>query len=265
MVPGIERTPPSSSRDGDELRAFFGLERRLLELLSTRVVRCTHGVAYLDDDFPTRYYSNFLLADRGLEDATADFLIEEADEVLEDRAHRRIRVRDEGEVPERSAEMFAQRGFEASREVVMRHARSPDRAGPLAVEELPFDGVSSLILETYEEDAASDQDFTQQHRKFERAIGARFFASRVDGELAGLCELHRNGVDAMVENVVTLERFRGRGVARSIVLRAIEAARDAGAARVFIVADDEDWPKELYARLGFDAIGQERIFTKAPI
>jgi predicted N-acetyltransferase YhbS len=60
-----------------------------------------------------------------------------------------------------------------------------------------------------------------------------------------------DGLDAQVENVDTLEEFRGRGVARSVVLRAVEAARDADAEHVFIVADDADWPRDLYARLGF--------------
>jgi GNAT superfamily N-acetyltransferase len=93
-------------------------------------------------------------------------------------------------------------------------------------------------------------------------IGAQFFTASVAGEPAGLCELHRDATDAMVENVFTLERARGHGVARSVVLRAIEVARDEGAGHVFIVTDDDDWPKELYARLGFDRIGRELVFTK---
>jgi ribosomal protein S18 acetylase RimI-like enzyme len=71
-----------------------------------------------------------------------------------------------------------------------------------------------------------------------------------------------DGLDAQVENVDTLEEFRGRGVARSVVLRAVEAARDADAEHVFIVADDADWPRELYARLGFDRVGRTRQFTR---
>ena len=149
----------------------------------------------------------------------------------------------------------------------MFHRRTPDRVGSLSVEQRSFGEVSPLILETYREDAVSpaemDEPFTAQHGKFERAFGARFFLARIDGDPAGLCELHMHGSDAMVENVVTLERFRGRGVARSVILRAIDVARDEGARRVFIVADADDWPKELYARLGFDRIGWELGFTKA--
>jgi hypothetical protein len=38
------------------------------------------------------------------------------------------------------------------------------------------------------------------------------------------------------------------------VIRAAEEARLAGAEFVFLVADDDDWPKELYRRLGFDPL-----------
>jgi hypothetical protein len=48
------------------------------------------------------------------------------------------------------------------------------------------------------------------------------------------------------------------------VLAAVGAAREAGAARTNIVADGDDWPKQLYVRLGFDTIGSEAAFLKAP-
>jgi GNAT superfamily N-acetyltransferase len=261
---GSGGTSLTSSRDGEDLAAFFDLERRLLDLLSTRVAPSPFGVGYLDDEFPTRHYSNFLLVDRGLDDASADRLIQEADRVLADRAHLRIVIRDEG-VGAALGPTFAQRGLEASHDVVMVHRRSPDRPGALPVAQRTFDDVASLILETYRQEGTSPalaDHFTQQHGKFERVIGARFFTASVAGEPTGLCELHGDATDAMVENVFTLERARGHGVARSVVLRAIEVARGEGARRVFIVTDDDDWPKELYTRLGFDRIGRELVFTK---
>ena len=47
--------------------------------------------------------------------------------------------------------------------------------------------------------------------------------------------------------------IRGRGLASAVVLRAVEEAVASGHDFVFLIADDEDWPKELYARLGFEA------------
>jgi hypothetical protein len=51
----------------------------------------------------------------------------------------------------------------------------------------------------------------------------------------------------------------------SVILRAVQAARDAGARHVFIVADEEDWPRHLYARLGFDQIGRTWEFLRPPL
>jgi hypothetical protein len=49
-----------------------------------------------------------------------------------------------------------------------------------------------------------------------------------------------------------------------VVLAACDAARAVGATRIFIVADDDDWPKQLYERLGFDRIGLDVAFLRSP-
>jgi hypothetical protein len=41
------------------------------------------------------------------------------------------------------------------------------------------------------------------------------------------------------------------------------SAQERGAEVVFIVADDDDWPKHLYARLGFVPVGRKWTFHKA--
>jgi GNAT superfamily N-acetyltransferase len=57
---------------------------------------------------------------------------------------------------------------------------------------------------------------------------------------------------------------RGRGHATAIVLRALEEARNGGHELTFLIADENDWPKELYARLGFGPIGRKFAFVKPP-
>ena len=41
-------------------------------------------------------------------------------------------------------------------------------------------------------------------------------------------------------------------------------ARRAGAGLVFLLAEEDDWPKALYAKLGFDQIGRVGLFTRKP-
>lgn len=253
----------------DELTRAFEFERRRLERLSTRLERFEFGVAYLDEEYRQRYHSNFLLADTRLVDASAEALIEGGERILGGAGyeHRLIILRDERQA-ERIASAFQTLGFSTSREVTMTQRRDPDRDADRPVEEVPFAVVRSLLQEIYGEDPDLPEDiallFAEQHGKYERVAGARFFATRVDGQLAGSCELYQEGDDAQVEHVGTLKQFRGRGVARSVILRAVQAARETGARHVFIVTDEEDWPRHLYARLGFDQIGRTWEFLRSP-
>jgi GNAT superfamily N-acetyltransferase len=253
----------------DDLTRAFEFERWWLERCSTRLERFEFGVAYLDGDYRQRYFSNFLLADGPLTGASAEALIEAGERILGEAGceHRLIIVRDE-RWAERFAPAFHDLGFSTSREVTMTHRRDPDRDANLPVEMVPFAVVKPVIEEMYREDPDLSDDvallFTEQHGKYEQVGGARFFAARINGQLAGKCELYQEGDDAQVEHVGTLEQYRGRGVARSVVLRAVQAAKDAGARHVFIVADEADWPRHLYQRLGFDQIGRTWEFLRAP-
>jgi predicted GNAT family acetyltransferase len=90
----------------------------------------------------------------------------------------------------------------------------------------------------------------------------RFFIGASDGVDAAVTTLYSDGVIAQIEDVATLRHYRRRGLARATVSAAIDAALEMGHRLVFIIADDDDWPKELYRRLGFDAIGRAWAFTR---
>jgi ribosomal protein S18 acetylase RimI-like enzyme len=253
----------------DPLEAFTAFEGRLLRRLSTRVLPFEWGTAYLDDDLPQRFYSNFLRTETDLTGVSADDLIAVADEILGDDRfeHRLVIVRDEA-AAERLGPGFAAAGFARAPEVVQILRREPDRPPSAEVDVVPFAEARDLILQTYREDEQLPQTvavpFTDHRAKYETAIGARFFVARIDGEQAGICELYLDGEDAQIENVGTVVRFRNRGIARSVVLAACDAAKAAGATRIFILADEDDWPKQLYQRLGFDRVATDVGFLRSP-
>jgi len=90
-----------------------------------------------------------------------------------------------------------------------------------------------------------------------RACGDQLLGVRSsDGQLVTISKLRGDGVIAQVEDVYTTPEARGRGFGRAVVTRAVELARDAGHKLIFINADDNDWPKELYARIGFRPLGR---------
>ena len=160
--------------------------------------------------------------------------------------------------------------FAAEHMVVMARRREPDRAPDLgATEEIGLDEIQPFTAEvTLREPWGAAPGIAETmagfHRVLIERVGARSFAQRVDGRIAGTCGLYLEGEIAQIEDVNTLEEFRGRGVARNVVLRAAEEAARSGATFVFLFADDQDWPRRLYARLGFDEVGQSRLFTRWP-
>jgi ribosomal protein S18 acetylase RimI-like enzyme len=254
----------------NELSRAWRMERRFFERLSTGRQTFPFGTAFFDEEYRDRYVSNFLCADRNLGRASAKDLARSADDILGGAGypHRMLVVHSDADGG-RMAPGFIERGYRLDPTAIMVLRRDPDHGPNVDVEERPFSGARPVIHETYRRDKTLVESdvvarFTDQHGKYERALGVRFFVGLIEGEPAGVCELWRDGTDAMVEHVDTLAEFRGRGVARSVTLRAIAEARAGGAEHVFIFADDDDWPKELYRRLGFDRIGREWEFIKSP-
>ncbi len=207
----------------DDLARFMAFERRLLAGMSTRAEPFAHGVAYFDDDVPERFISNFLLINPGQPALPAATLIADADRILGGFRHRLIVVTDEAD-GDRLAPEFGAAGYVAEPSVQMVLRRPPDREPSIVAEECSFAESRPLTEEIYRREGGIDADgirrFVDQHESWERAIGARRFVARIDGVLAGQCELYVDGTDAQVEFVDTLEEFRGRGVARAVVLRA---------------------------------------------
>jgi ribosomal protein S18 acetylase RimI-like enzyme len=243
--------------------------RWLQERTSTRIEPFRWGTALFNDDIPERYYSNFVRVDRSLDPADTAELLRETDRAMHGLGHRQIQVFDEGDGI-RIAPGLRQAGYAAEHSATMALRRDPDRAPVLAaVDECDFSEVRDFVVETYRRSLPTSENrlagsFADFRRVVEAAVGTRFFAQRVDGRIGGACELYLRDGLAQVEHVDTLAEYRGRGIARNVVLRAVHEAKRAGADLVIIEADLDDWPKELYRRLGFDEIGRSWAFTKAP-
>jgi ribosomal protein S18 acetylase RimI-like enzyme len=253
----------------NDLDRAFAFAHVLQERTSTRVERFRWGTALFNDDIPQRYFSNFVRVERSLSGVDVDALVRETDRAMAGFRHRQIQVDDERDGA-RVANELAGAGYSAEHSATMALRRGPDRAPSLdAVEELDHSEVRPFLLEVYRRSLPDPElplveAFADFRRVVQRAVGARFFAQRIDGRVAGLCELYLLDGIAQVEHVDTLSEFRGRGVARNVVLRATHEAGAAGADLVLIEADLDDWPKELYRRFGFDEIGRSWAFTRPP-
>jgi GNAT superfamily N-acetyltransferase len=245
-------------------------DRELTERLSTRTERCRFGTAFFHEGFPRRWDSNFVWADAPLDGVGAEELAGDADDVL-GRAgleHRQVYVRGL-EQGRRLSPGFEALGYETDRDVTMVHTREPDRwTDPLA-EEIDLATAKRFYVSANREaedgvHAADAQMLADFRDVLVERVDTRFFGARVGVDVVAGCELYVLGDGAQVEDVFTLRAHRGRGLARAVVLAAVRAAREAGADLLFLYADDEDWPKQLYAKLGFDGVDRSLSFLKTP-
>jgi RimJ/RimL family protein N-acetyltransferase len=100
-------------------------------------------------------------------------------------------------------------------------------------------------------------------RRTGAAIRTRYFAALDAGDVVAYCQLFDDGRTAQIEDVNTLTAHRGRGLGRAVVQRALDEAK-LNCNLVFLEALADDWPKELYARLGFDIIDTRQLFLRTP-
>jgi GNAT superfamily N-acetyltransferase len=224
------------------------------------------GTALLYEELPRVWSLNYLLAERDLHEATAEALAAEAEELLGGAGlrHRKVEVLDEA-AGERLAGEFQALGWHVERDLVQPHRRAVDREADISsVEEVDADTLAPVWAEAMQMDFGSDDDVIRQlteHKQVLAAHGARFFAARVDGVLASYCDLYSDGRTAQIEAVQTLERFRNKGLARAVVSGALAAAETGGHDLIFLLADQADWPKQLYEKLGFEVVGSVYEFT----
>jgi GNAT superfamily N-acetyltransferase len=182
--------------------------------------------------------------------------------------HRRAFVErdDEGA---RLARRLSPRGWLCEHDLYMALRRPRDRpAAPGLAREV--DAATHRAAEAAtirEEPYGRDEEVVQQLVAMRAELAdavptTRFFVGAADGVDAAVTTLYSDGATAQVEDVATLRDYRRRGLARATVSLAIDAAVEMGHRFVFIIADDDDWPKELYGRLGFDPIGRGWSFTR---
>jgi len=236
--------------------------RTLAEAVAEQRVSFAHGVGLFSDSTPIVYDTNYLRVD-GL--TTAEEHAAEADALMERFLHRRIATDHRGG---RLADGLGKLGWAQSTHLVMAHVREPDRrVDTSAVREVSLDALEEphtrvTLAEAYGSVELAEQLFAAK-RRIGSAVPTRYFAVELDGAIAAYCELRGDGATAQIEDVNTLGAYRGRGLGRVVVQHALDEGRAAHDV-VFIEALADDWPKDLYAKLGFETIDERHLFLRAP-
>ena len=110
-------------------------------------------------------------------------------------------------------------------------------------------------------DAVEDQ-MVRRDREVHRPAGMRWFVSTIDGRRAGFAALFSLAGVGYIESVVTMPRYRRRGVATATVARAARESFEAGDSLVHLLAEKGGSPQRLYERLGFRVVAEVESFTR---
>ncbi len=170
---------------------------------------------------------------------------------------------------ERLAPGFAALGFRPFRHVWMLH-----RPQELPLERDPaVEQVAEHVVRDLTEEWLGSHAWWDDAEEVSRFAAA---AARVDARLpgtgitlavfdpwpVGFVALRRTGAGAEVTDLYITPSHRGRGLSGALLRSAMATARAEGLGDLWVVADEDDWPKALYARAGFEPVWLEHLFTR---
>ncbi len=252
----------------DDYRRARTFERLLQAAAATRVVSLPFGWAVLTEDLPRVYDANQLIVNAPV---TAATLLAATDDLLggSGLAHRKIVMEETQPAADLTAALVGA-GYEVDVMVTMAWRRPFDRSVPADdVDQLTFDRYAPFQTEaSLEQPWCSDRQLANMlvelTRRVAAASDASFLVARVGPVPAAGAHLYRGDGVAQIEEVVTLLRHRGRGLARRVVQAAIQLALERDPHLVFLTAAEDDWPKDFYRRVGFDPVGRTFTFTRRP-
>jgi GNAT superfamily N-acetyltransferase len=253
-----------------ELERAVAFEEALREAAVDLVEPNPLGSAVFTDSLPLVWSLNLLRVDRP--EATAEEIAAEAERLQSGAGleHRRVSIQDEAAGRELE-NGFTALGWKPDVFLFMVPRRDPhrpvDTSGVVEVEREELRPIREAILGEWLGDAADEviPQLSESDRRFAAAGNARHFAVTVGGKAVSSTDLFSDGRTAQIEDVGTLPDHRGSGHASAVVMKALEEARAMGHEFIFLVAGARDWPKEMYRRLGFDAIGEKYAYLLHPL
>ncbi|MEX2275060.1 MAG: GNAT family N-acetyltransferase [Actinomycetota bacterium] len=256
--------------DDELLQRALAFQLGISERESTRTEPFRWGTAYFNDDVPASYDHNFLDVEMAVPGVAPEEILAEADRMQGDvgLTHREMRLLSY-EDGERMAPAFRGPGWRVERNLYMAMLAEPEDAPDTsAVRAATWEQTRPAVEITtrrapYATSDAVARQLIDRALITMGAIDTRFLVSEIDGQVASYCHLYSDGSAAQVEDVNTLDEYRGRGLAQATVWAAVELARSEDHDFIWLIADEDDWPQHLYRKLGFRDIGRTIWFVRA--
>lgn len=242
--------------------------------LGHETLACEGGTIVRDRRLPRVHDANMVDCVRCSTVAELDRLLQRADVELSASPHRKVRV--DGLTPPIVAARLAYDDYAIWGESLLMVLDGPLGAEPRPLEireisaDADWEALHALRALDWHESGpplppAVKQELLVQLTANMRARTPpfRFWLGVVDARPCGYFSSWP-GVDGMgvVEHLFTHPDYRRRGVATALIAHAVADARERGADAVAISGRSDDWPKRLYARLGFRPLATTRSYVK---
>jgi ribosomal protein S18 acetylase RimI-like enzyme len=233
-----------------------------------RVQAWEHGVVAVATDIPGFWQFNQVRVE-DVPDLDAAELAAVTDELLAGFAHRFLEI-DDQEYAERLRPSFEALGWIVNRGVVMHLAGEPWEV-TARVHDASEDDVRAMRREWHlsERWSGGSEQAVADFIAAEDTLNARrstrlLVTDGPNGAAAGYVRIRAGeGAGEVLEAYVRRDH-RGSGLGGALVAAGAAALREGGAADVYIVADDEDRPKRLYARIGFEPVRIAHELIRVP-
>ena len=220
-----------------------------------------HGTVLRATDYADFYDMNVVCVERDPK-MSVDELVAVADDALAGMNHRVLDF-DQVDVAATLRAGFEALGWRTSRLLWMRHETAPPPGPEIAVETVPYEVVHALRVDWQLADGFVETDgYHAQARRVAEARGVQVLAVHDGGEAIAFAQIEHDGDAAEITQVYVDPRYRGDGRGTALTRAAIVAAGDKQ--DLWICADDEGRPKELYARLGFRPAVTTMEFLRMP-
>lgn len=221
-----------------------------------------HGTVVRATPYPQYWDFNLVRVEEN-PGMSADELIDFADEALTGLAHGRVDF-DLADAGDSLRPGFEARGWEAVRLLFMHHEGPVPGAGGVSIEEVPYEEIDGLRLAWHREDFPGQPNDHHAHaREVALARSARIFAVRKEAGPVAFAQIEYVDGSAEITQVYVHPDERGGGLGTALTSAAIAAAGQVS--DLWIAADDEGRPKQLYARLGFRPAWVSMEITRIPV
>ena len=243
------------------------LDRRATEEL----IEHDWGAAFLNPSVPLLWDANWVLIEQpGLRFAEIEAI---ADEVIGGAGmdHRTVFVRDQQAAREMRPDAVARGwGVEHTLQMVLRE--DPDRepevevreARQAEIEDLRRELITSGLPGAGPVASATVHQLLAWDERLGEIAGDRWFVANHAGKPASACRLLAGDGFGQVEDVGTLERAREQGLGSAVTLTAARASVAEGNEVTFLGALADDWPRLMYAKLGFEPLRESLVFRRRP-